>query len=213
MRTTVFGAAGSVGGRVVTEALARGHEVTAAVRSANRFHELPEAAEHRVGDAASVDDVVSLSSGQDVVIGATRPAPGSGGDLVATAKALLAGVRKTGTRLVLVGGAASLVVPGGGGMLVMDDPRFVPPAWRRIAQASSDQLDACRSEMEVDWTYLSPPALLEPGRRIGTYRLGKDELLVDADGNSRISVEDLAVALLDEVERPRHRKARFTAAY
>ena len=213
MRITVFGAAGSVGSRVAAEALARGHEVVGVVRSMARFAELPEAAEHRMGDATSMDDVASLSDGQDVVISATRPPPGSEGELVAAAKALLAGVRKTGARLLVVGGAASLVVPDSGGRPVIDDPRYVPPAWRSIAQASSDQLDVYRSEMEVDWTYLSPPALLEPGPRIGTYRLGKNELLVDAEGNSRISLEDLAVALLDEVERPRYRRARFTAAY
>jgi len=213
MRITVFGAAGSVGSRVVAEALARGHEVTAVVRRAERFGELPDAAEKRARDAAKIEDVVSASAGGDVVVSATRPAPGSEADLVATAEALLAGVRETGARLLLVGGAASLLVPGGGGRRVIDDPEFVPPAWQPIARACNEQLEACSAETEADWTYLSPPALLEPGARRGTYRLGADELLVDAEGTSRISVEDLAVALLDEAERPRHRRERFTVAY
>jgi putative NADH-flavin reductase len=88
-----------------------------------------------------------------------------------------------------------------------------PAAWRPIALACNAQLDACRAEQGVDWAYLSPPALLEPGERTGRYRLGAGELLVDAAGRSAISMEDFAVALLDEAERPRHRRVRFTVAY
>lgn len=212
MRITVFGAAGSVGSRVVAEALARGHEVTAVVRDAARFNDLPTAANAQAGDAANVDDVIALSAGQDVVISATRPAPGSEDDLATTAKALLAGLAGTGVRLLLVGGAASLTVPGTGGATVIDDPDF-PAALRPIALACIDQLEAVRAETDVDWAYLSPAALLEPGERTGQFRLGSDELLVDSQGNSKISMEDLAVALLDEAERPIHRRTRFTAAY
>ncbi|MPZ20853.1 MAG: NAD(P)H-binding protein [Luteitalea sp.] len=212
MRITVFGAAGSVGSRVVAEALSRGHEVTAIVRDPARFPDLPAAANARAGDAADVEDVIELSTGQDLVISATRPAPGHEQELVATAKALLAGLARTRVRLLLVGGAGSLTVPDTGG-IVVDDPRYVPPAWRDIALACCDQLDACRAETGVDWAYLSPPALLRPGERTGRYRLGADELLVDPQGLSRISMEDLAVALLDEAERSRHHRTRFTVAY
>jgi putative NADH-flavin reductase len=109
-------------------------------------------------------------------------------------------------------GAASLTVPGTGGTTVIDDPNF-PAAMRDLAQACTDQPEACRAEAGVDWAYLSPAALLEPGERTGNYRLGTDELLVDAEGNSTISMEDLAVALLDEAEQPKHHRTRFTAAY
>ncbi|MGW6500415.1 NAD(P)-dependent oxidoreductase [Nonomuraea angiospora] len=212
MRITVFGAAGAVGGRVVAEALARGHEVTAVVRDPARLPLLPAAAHARAGDASDVADVAALSAGQDLVISATRPAPGHEADLVTTAEALLAGVARTGVRLLLVGGAAGLTVPGAGGLTVVETPDF-PPSWRPIALACNAQLEVCRAEPGVDWAYLSPPALLEPGERTGRYRLGGDELLVDAGGRSAISMEDLAVALLDEAERPRHRRARFTVAY
>ena len=84
---------------------------------------------------------------------------------------------------------------------------------RDIALACVDQLAACRSDTVADWTYLSPSALLESGERTGTYRLGTDELIVDAQGNSTISMEDLAVVLLDGAERPRHSRTRFTAGY
>ncbi|GAA3556501.1 NAD(P)-dependent oxidoreductase [Nonomuraea rosea] len=212
MRITVFGAAGAVGGRVVAEALSRGHDVTAVVRDPARFPLLHPAAHARAGDASDIGDVAALSAGQDLVISATRPPPGHENDLVTTAEALLAGLAGTGVRLLLVGGAAGLTVPGGGGLTVVDTPDF-PPAWRPIALACNAQLDACRAEQGVDWAYLSPPALLEPGERTGTYRIGADELLVDAAGRSAISMEDFAVALLDEAERPRHHRVRFTVAY
>ncbi len=212
MRITVFGAAGNVGSRVVAEALSRGHDVTAVVRDPARFHELPAGANPRAGDAANVEDVVELSAGQDVVISATRPAPGSERDLVTTTQALLAGLARTGVRLLVVGGAGSLTVPDADGTTVADDPNF-PDTLRGIALACNDQLEAVRAETEVDWAYLSPAALLEPGERTGKFRLGADELLVDAEGNSKISMEDLAVALLEEAERPKHHRTRFTAAY
>ncbi len=213
MRIVVFGAAGNVGSRVVAEALSRGHGVTAVVRDPARFHELPAAATARAGDAGKVEDVAELSAGQDVVISATRPAPGSENELVTAAKALLAGLTRTDVRLLVVGGAATLTVPGGGGTIVIDDPSLLSPAYRDLAQACTDQLEACRAEDGVDWAYLSPPALLKPGARTGNYRLGTDELLIDAEGNSTISMEDLAVALLDEAEQPKQHQARFTVAY
>lgn len=212
MRITVFGAAGNVGSRVVAEALARGHEVTAAVRNPARFHELHARAHARAGDAANVEDVAELSAGQHVVISATRPEPGHENDLVTTTEALLAGLAPTGVRLLVVGGAATLTVPGTGGSTVMDDPEF-PATLRDLALACAQQLEACRAEAGVDWAYLSPPALLEPGQRTGRYRLGADELLLDTENNSTISMEDLAVALLDEAEQPKHHRTRFTVAY
>ncbi|GAA1537408.1 NAD(P)-dependent oxidoreductase [Actinomadura kijaniata] len=212
MRITVFGAAGGVGARVVAEALSRGHRVTAVVRDPARFRELPAAALHRTGDARDPGQVAALAAGQDVVITATRPVPGREHELAMATRALLAGLAGTGVRLLVVGGAATLTVPGGNGMTVVEDPAL-PAEIRDIALACADQHAVCRAETEVDWAYLSPPALLKPGERTGAYRLGTDELLLDARGQSRISIEDFAVALLDEAERPRHHRTRFTVAY
>lgn len=211
MRITIFGAGGSVGSRIVAEAVHRGHDVTAVVRTPSSARGLPETAVVRQGDAADVEQVVRLAAGQDAVVGTTRPPAGREHELVETARSLLAGTRRAGTRLLLVGGAATLTVPATGG-LVVDDPELVGPEWHAITRACADQHEVCRADDAADWTYLSPPALLEPGKRTGRYRLGRDELLVDADGRSTISIEDLAVALLDEAERPRHRRMRFTAA-
>ncbi|WP_329491239.1 NAD(P)H-binding protein [Kitasatospora sp. NBC_01246] len=212
MRITVFGATGNVGSRVVTEALARGHEVTAVLRDPSRPHALPAAAEIATGDARNPEDVARLAAGRSVVISATRPAPGSEPDLALATKGLLAGLAGTDVRLLVVGGAGSLTLPGGDGATVIDDPDF-PAAWLPIALACGEQLALYRAETEVDWAYLSPAALLEPGRRTGHYRLGRDELLVDEAGVSAISMEDLAVALLDEAARPAHHRTRFTVAY
>jgi uncharacterized protein len=212
MRITVFGATGDVGSRVVAEALSRGHEVVAVVRDPARFGLLPAGADARVGDAGNVEDVARLSAGQDVVISATRPPAGQEGELAATAKALLAGLSGTGVRLLLVGGAATLIVPGTGGRTVVEDPDF-PAEIRDIALACADQHAVCREEAEVDWAYLSPPMLLMPGERTGRYQVGADELVFDAEGGSAISMEDFAVALLDEAERPRHHRTRFTVAH
>ncbi|MGB8939860.1 MAG: NAD(P)H-binding protein, partial [Streptomyces sp.] len=151
--------------------------------------------------------------GQDLVVSATRPAPGHEPELAAVTRALLTGLHGTGVRLLLVGGAAGLTIPGTGGTMVVDAPDF-PPSLRPIALACNEQLDACRTGgHDVDWSYVSPPALLEPGERTGRFRLGADELIVDAEGVSALSMEDFAVALVDEAERPKHHRARFTAAY
>ncbi|QEU94047.1 NAD(P)-dependent oxidoreductase [Streptomyces kanamyceticus] len=214
MRITVFGAAGNSGSRVVTEALSRGHEVTAVVRDAARFADLHPDATHRTGDAGVPDDVRRLSAGQDLVVNATRPAPGREAEHPAITRSLLAGLAGTGVRLLVIGGAGSLTVPGTEGVLAIDDPRYVPAAWRHIAAASNAQYDEVRTtETDVAWTYLSPSALFEPGTRTGEFRLAKDEILVDTEGNSAISMEDFAIALLDEAERPEHHRGRFTVGY
>ncbi|WP_068069344.1 NAD(P)-dependent oxidoreductase [Nocardia xishanensis] len=211
MRITVFGAAGEVGRRVVAEALARGHEVTAVVRDPERVAGLPTGVRVRTGDAANAEDVETIGAGQDLVITATRPAVGREGDLPGMTAALLSGAARAGVRLLVVGGAATLIVPGAEGATLHEMPEF-PAELRAIAQACADQLAVCRADAAADWTYLSPPAELAPGERTGAYRVGGDELLSDPDGVSRISMEDFAVALLDEAERPAHRGVRFTVA-
>ncbi|MBB5805704.1 putative NADH-flavin reductase [Saccharothrix ecbatanensis] len=197
MRITVFGAFGSVGRRVVEEARRRGHDVTPVSRRPGPDSE--------VGDARLVADVVRLSAGRDLVISATRPADGQEGELVEATKALLAGVAETGARLLAVGGAATLVTPAG--HTVEEAPDF-PDELKPIARACAEQLAVYLADPVADWTYLSPPALLEPGERTGVFRVGGDEQV-----GSTISVEDLAVALLDEAETPKHQRKRFTVGY
>jgi len=213
MKITIFGAAGNAGRRVVAEARSRGHEITAIVRNSSRPDNLPKGVKVLYGDASNVEDVASLSAGQGVVISAIRPEPDKKSETVDTNKALMDGLAQSGARLLIVGGASTLTVPDTGGKTVLEDANFLPVSARHVGQASADQLEACLGETRVDWAYLSPAAHLAPGERTGIFRLGRDELLLDAEGRSAISMEDLAVALMDEAERPTHHRTRFTAAY
>lgn len=211
MKITVLGASGSAGSRIVTEALSRGHDVTAVARNAS--NDIPAEATFRIGDAAISEDIAQLAKGQDVVISSVRPSPGQEATVAKTTEALLRGMRETDARLLVLGGAANLVVPGSGGKTVIEDADYLPPNFRHIGQASIDQLEACQAETEVDWTYLSPSASFNPGERTGSYRTGTNELLVDSNGKSELSMEDAAVALLDEAEKPKHHRTQFTIGY
>ena len=111
------------------------------------------------------------------------------------------------------GGAARLLLPDRGGETVLSAPGFLPTSTVAIARACQAQYELCLAEIRAEWTYLSPPAILEPGERTGHYRLGGDTLVVDDDGASRISMEDFAVAILDEAETPKHRREAFTVGY
>ncbi|KRV48563.1 NADH-flavin reductase [Wenjunlia vitaminophila] len=201
MKIAVVGAAGMVGSRVVREAADRGHALVAVFRR-DPSAVLPPGVTAAVGDANDRDLMSGLFDGADAVVAATRPAPGNEHTVVTTTTALLDAAATAGARILVVGGAAPLLVPGRPGRLVIDSPEYVPHQWRSIAAASAAQLDACRAH-PADWVYLSPPAVLEPGRRTGAYRRGTTTLLTGADGTSRISAEDLAVAVLDELEDPR----------
>jgi len=213
MKITIFGATGNVGTRVINEALLRGHEITAVLRSNSRISEFNPAVNLVIGNADNVEDVVKWSHGQDIVISATRPPQGEENKLVDTAKSLLSGLAQTKVRLLLVGGSASLTVPNSNSTLVVDDTDLVPTAWRDIALACLAQHKLCQENESVDWSYLSPPAVIIPGDRTGCFRTGTDELLVDEQGVSIISLEDFAIALLDEAESAKNSKKRFTVAY
>ncbi|GAB3743845.1 NAD(P)-dependent oxidoreductase [Amycolatopsis oliviviridis] len=206
MKIAVVGASGMAGSRVVAEALSRGHHVTAVIRRT------PPASPHPAvdvvrGDVTDVGHMSTVFGGVEAVVGATRPAPGAEDTVAATVRALLDA--SAGKRVLVVGGAGPLRSPSGG--LVIDDPAFVPPEWRSIASASTTQLQACEAH-SGDWVYLSPPAMLEPGVRTGAYRRGTTTILTAADGSSRISAEDLAVAVVDELENP-GRDRHFTVGY
>jgi len=213
MKITIFGATGNAGSRVVTEALLRGHEVTAVVRNPNAANNLPTGIKVVIGDASNIMDVTTFCTGQDVVISVIRPASGHESEIIPTTQALMDGLSKTGIRLLIVGGASTLTVPGTGGKTVIEDSNFLPVSARHIGKASADQLMVCRAESRVDWVYLSPAAQFSPGERTGKYRLGTDELLIDAHGISKISMEDVAIVLLDEAEQPKHHQTQFTVAY
>lgn len=212
MNITIFGGTGQVGRRLVNEATKRGHQVTAVTRSGPPS-DGPDSVTWMTGDARDRQDVRRLSLGRDIVISATSGPRAGGDELAITARALLDGIADIDARLIVVGGAGPLIVPASGGRLVVDDPHFVPASIRGVAQACADQLAALRQDSEVAWTYFSPSAQMTAGRRTGRFTTGTDELIVDGEGASRISLEDVAVAVLDEAEQPRHIRAVLTAGY
>ncbi|MGJ9413046.1 NAD(P)-dependent oxidoreductase [Aeromicrobium sp. CF4.19] len=138
----------------------------------------------------------------DAAVLTIRMGPGQEHLLTPATTGFLDAAHRSGTRTIVVGGAAGLRSPGLPGHLVLDDPAFVRAEWRAVASASLAQLEACRQHPFDDWSYLSPPAVLAPGPRTGRYRRGTDMLLVDAQGVSRISAADLAIAVVDEIENP-----------
>lgn len=206
MKIAVVGASGMAGSRIVAEAVSRRHHVTAVFRRTPPDFPHPDVDVVRA-DVTDIGHMSAVLDGADAVVGATRPAPGTEDTVAATVTALLDAA--AGTRVLVVGGAGPLRSPSGG--LVIDDPAFVPPAWRTIASASTSQLQACEAH-PGDWVYLSPPAMLEPGARTGVYRRGTTTILTAEDGVSRISAEDLAVAIVDELENP-GRDRHFTVGY
>jgi len=205
----VRGAAGRVGSRLVKEALGRGHVVTGVLRRPSQRADLPGGAIPVIADVSDADQVAAFAAHQDVVIDATRPVPDDPDQTAATTRGILRGLRSAGARLLVSGGAAVLEAPDTT-RRVLDDPKLLPPPYQAIGQASALQHRIVAAETEVDWAYLCPPLQLEPGRRTGRYVRGAHTLLKDADGSSAISMEDLAVALMDEAERPRVHRDHFT---
>ncbi len=212
MKVIIFGAAGNVGSRIVSEALARNHQVSAVVRKPEQLEKLPAQVQGIIGDATSPNDVAKFSAGHDLVITAVRPPSGDEQLLVPITQSILEGAGRSGVRVLVVGGAASLRIPGQQDTTVLTAENFLPDAVKPIATACFAQHQAVEQVTETAWAYLSPPAMLVPGVRTGNYRLGSDELLYDDAGNSQISMEDFAVVLLDEGEKPAHHQVRFTAA-
>ena len=213
MRIVIIGAAGDVGRRIVTEALSRGHTVTGLVRSETQFGRLPETVKPYAADVSNPAETARVIKEQDLVISAVRPPDGHEDVLVSLTRSVLDGAAAAGVRALIVGGASRLKLPDGSGATVLSAPGFLPASTIPIALACQKQYELCLTETRVDWTYLSPAAMLEPGERTGRYRLGADTLVADEHGISRISMEDFAVAVLDEAETPKHTRQPFTVGY
>lgn len=202
MKIALIGASGNVGQRVTAEATSRGHDVIAIARNTGSIEAKADVTpvtadltdEAQILDAVKDADVIVLSVRfQDLDF-----------------EKVLATLKKTGKRVLIVGGAASLEVAPGKQLI---DTEGFPDFIKVEAEPARQALKRLQSDSELDWTFLSPSVFFGPGERTGVFRLGKDELLTAADGKSHISYEDYSIALLDEIEAPKHEGERFTVGY
>jgi putative NADH-flavin reductase len=213
MKIAIFGASGRIGSRIVNEALSRGHEVTAVVRHPETY--TLEAPHLRVakGDLFDSDDVESGVFNHDAVVSAFNFKAGvmPPATIKEVATPLLKGLKQAGVkRLLVVGGAGSL--KGSTGEQLVDMPDF-PAAYKESALAQREALKVYQHEKDIEWTYLSPAAETAPGERTGKFRTGTDQVIVGENGHSFISMEDYAVAVIDELENPMHIREQFTVGY
>ncbi len=201
MKIAVYGATGNIGQRIVQEAVSRGHEVTALSRHGG---DVAAGAVSVIGDATDADAVAKVAADHDVVVSAIGPSREPGGDPSAFVGTLVGLAEASGsTRLIVVGGAGSLYAAPD--VRLLDLPEF-PEIYKAEATAAANSLYALR-DTSADWTYLSPAPEIGPGERTGVFTLG-----LDSPAGDRVSYEDYAVALVDEIERPAHRRQRFTVA-
>jgi putative NADH-flavin reductase len=210
MKIALLGATGMIGSRFANEALSRGHSVAAIVRDTSKL--VDKRLVPKLADATNAATLARALPGHDAVVSALGPTGGEGASFIVQAtRNLIDALPRTGVkRVLIVGGAGSLEVKPG--VQLVDTPEF-PAAWKPAALAAREALLLWRKNASLDWTYVSPAGLISPGPRTGRYRTGGDQLLTDAKGESRISAEDFAVALVDELEKAKHLRKRVTFAY
>ncbi|HYF87891.1 NAD(P)-dependent oxidoreductase [Azospirillum sp.] len=203
MNVAIIGAAGRAGSRIQAELLRRGHSVTAIVRDPSKVAAAPRLTV-KAGDANDAATLAPLLAGHDAVVSAVM-------FLMGDADSLIGAVKRSGVpRYLVVGGAGSLEVAPG--VRVLDLPEF-PEAYKAEATKGAEFLDRLKAEADLNWTFLSPSAEFVLGERTGKFRRADDTLLADESGRSWISYEDFAVALVDEIETPKHERKRFTVGY
>lgn len=214
MNIALIGATGFVGKAVLEELLSRGHTVRALQRDAAKLAARPGLTVRSVDVLGGGVSLAAELAGVDAVVSAFNAGwanPNLHDDFLRGSDAIAAAAREAGVRLIVVGGAGSLFIAPG--QQLVDSPAF-PAEWKSGALAAREALNRLRADQTgLDWTFLSPAMHLAPGARTGQFRLGGENPVFDAKGESHISVEDLAVAIVNELEAPQHRRARFTLGY
>jgi putative NADH-flavin reductase len=207
MKIVLYGASGNAGTRILRELASRGHDVTAAVRNPEKLASTTKAVRD---DLSNVDATARIIAGADAVVSAYAPPQNDTDQLLGVTERQIEAVRKAGVpRLIVVGGAGSLEVAPGVTLLASG---HLPEAWVPIATSHAKALELLKAS-DINWTYFSPAAYFEAGERTGKFRLGGTALIADDKGNSRISFEDYAVAVADELEHPAHRRSQMTIGY
>jgi len=217
MKVALIGASGFVGSHILHELLDRGHQVTAIVRHPEKVSIQHSNLVVKKGDVYNEKELAELVKGQEAVISAFNPGwtnPNIYEDFLAGAKAIQQAVKAAGVkRLIVIGGAGSLEVAPG--VQLIDTPQF-PAEYKQGASGARDYLNIIKQEKDLDWTFISPAIEMHHGTsgvRKGVYRTGLDNPVFDENGRSILSVEDLALATVDELEHSKHIRQRFTAAY
>jgi putative NADH-flavin reductase len=217
MKIALIGATGFVGSAILNEALNRGHQVTAILRHPEKLTVKNNHLSVVQGDVMDTNSLAEIVKGSDVVISAYNAGwnnPDIYNEFLKGSQSIQQGVKKSGVkRLIVMGGAGSLFVAPG--VQLVDTPQF-PADWKAGASAARDYLNILNKEDQLDWTFISPAIEMHQGtsgERKGRYRTGLDNPVVDANNKSIISVEDVAVAAVDEAEHPKHIRQRFTVAY
>lgn len=212
---TLIGASGFVGTAILNELLNRGHKVTAIVRNPERVGAKNDNLNVVKSDVADTEAVIEACKGKDTVISAYNPGwsnPNIYEETLHNYPLILESVKLSGVnRLLCVGGAGTLFCAPG--LRVVDSGAIPEAIMGGVKSLGEFYLNTLMSEHDIDWVFFSPAGTLEPGERTGKFRLGKDDLIVDANGNSHISVEDYAMAMVDELEKPAHHFERFTIGY
>jgi len=217
MKIALIGATGFVGSAVLKEAADRGHDVTAIARNPEKLSAASDKVSAIKSDVTDTEQLANVLKGHDVVISTYNPGwtnPNIYNDFLEGAQLIQRAVKKSGVkRLIFVGGAGSLFIAPN--LQLVDTPAFAKE-WKPGALAARDYLNILRNEEELDWTFVSPAVEMHhgtSGTRMGEYRKGLENPVFDENNRSVISVEDLAVAIVDEAENPKHIKQRFTVAY
>lgn len=211
----LIGASGFVGTAILNELLTRGHKVTAIVRNPQKINIKSSNLAVIKADVSDTSTLINTCKDKDAVISAYNPGwtnPNIYEETLRNYPLILDAVKQSGVkRLLCVGGAGTLFCAPG--LRVVDSGVIPNNIMGGVRSLGEFYLNTLIPEREIDWIFFSPAGTLEPGKRTGVFRLGKDNLIVDKNGNSHISVEDYAVAMVDELENPKHHYERFTIGY
>ena len=210
MKVALYGATGKSGSRILKELVSRGHQVIAIVRNPAKLPETGPSVLIEQDDLSDPKKIAAAVNGAEAVISAYAPPQDDVDAIVGVTQRQVEALNHgSDVRLIVVGGAGGLnVAPG----VTLIDSGFLPEPYLPIAKAHTKALNVLRAST-IDWTYLAPAAYFEPGTRTGKFRLGTDELIANEQQESRISMEDYAIALVDELEKPKHRRQRFSIGY
>jgi putative NADH-flavin reductase len=210
MKVVVYGATGNSGSEIVKELVSRGYEVTGVARNVDKLKG-QSGVTAKTDDLSNVDAIAAIIKGADVVVSAYQPPADRTDELVEVTKRQIEAVKKAGgARLVVVGGAGQLEVAPG---VTLIKSGYLPAEYLPIATSHEKAAEVLKASSGVNWTYIAPAAYFIPGERTGKYRTGTNNLVSDEKGESKISFADYAIALVDEIEKPKHERQLFSVGY